>query len=101
MSAWITLIAASILTVALSAGPSLIGNRVKLPAALQHANRFAAPALMGALASRSIVHQASTTDVVPVLAAVAAAVPVALRTRSMSWPILAGAAAFVVATAIG
>ena len=101
MSAWITLIAASTLTLALSAGPSLIGNRATLPTFLQRANRFAAPALMGALASRGIAHQASTTEVMPVLAAVAAAIPVALRTRSMSLPIIAGVAVFMLAAAIG
>ncbi len=101
MSVWITLMAASALTLALRAGPSLIGGRAKLPTFVQHANRFAAPALMGALASRSVVNQASTTDMIPVLAAVAAAVPVALRTRSMSLPIVAGVAAFMLATAIG
>ena len=101
MSAWITLVAASIVTVALSAGPSLIGKRADLPAVLQHANRFAAPALMGALAGRSLANQASTTGVMPILAAVAAAVPVALRTRSLSLPVIAGAAVFMVAAAIG
>jgi branched-subunit amino acid transport protein len=101
MSAWITLIAASALTLALRAGPSLIGGRVKLPAFVQHANRFATPALMGALASRSVASQASTANVLPVLAAVGAAVPVALRTRSMSWPIVAGVAVFTLTTGLG
>ena len=101
MSTWITLVAASIVTVALSAGPSLIGTRSELLAILRHANRFAAPALMGALAGRSLANQASTTALVPVLASVAAAVPVALRTRSLSLPVVAGAAVFVVAAAIG
>ena len=100
MSAWITLIAASIVTVALSAGPSLIDKRADLPAILQHANRFAAPALMGALAGRSLANQASTVDLLPVLGAVAAAVPVALRTRSLSWPVVAGAAMFMIVAAI-
>jgi len=101
MTAWITLIAASALTLAFRAGPSLIGSRAKLPAFVQHANRFASPALMGALASRTIASQASTTDVLPVLAAVAAAVPIAFRTRSMTWPIVAGVAAFLLATGLG
>ncbi len=100
MSAWITLFVASCFTVALSAGPSLIRGRAKLPEFLQQANRFASPALMGALASRGLAHQASTTGVVPVLAAVTAAVPVALRTRSMSLPIVAAVAAFMLVTAI-
>ncbi len=101
MSAWITLVAASTLTLALRAGPSLIGGRAKLPTFVQHANRVAAPALMGALASRSVANQASTTDMMPVLVAVAAAVPVALRTRLMSLPIVAGIAVFMLATAVG
>jgi branched-subunit amino acid transport protein len=101
MSAWITLIAASALTLALRAGPSLIGGgRAKLPTFVQHANRVAVPALMGALASRSVAAQASATDVMPVLAAVAAAVPVALRTRSMTAPIVAGVAVFMLAAAL-
>jgi branched-subunit amino acid transport protein len=101
MSAWITLIAASALTLALRAGPSLIGSRVKPPGFVQRANRYAVPALMGALASRSVATQASTTDVVPVLAAVAAAAPLALRTRSTVLPIAAGVAVFVLAAALG
>jgi branched-subunit amino acid transport protein len=100
MSAWITLIATSALTLALRAGPSLIDGRAKLPTFVQHANRFAVPALMGALASRGVATQASTTDVMPVLAAVAAAVPVALRTRSMALPIVAGVAVFMLAAAL-
>jgi hypothetical protein len=55
---------------------------------------------MGALASRSVAAQASATDVLPVLAAVAAAVPVALRTRSMTSPIVAGVAVFMLAVAL-
>ena len=39
MSAWITLGLASVLTLALRAGPSLLGRAV--PAGLQRANRFA------------------------------------------------------------
>ena len=39
MSAWITLIAASALTLALRAGPSLIGGRVNVPTFVRHANR--------------------------------------------------------------
>ena len=100
MSAWITLIAASALTLALRAGPSLVGGRARLPTFVQHANRFAAPALMGALASRSVAAQASTTDVLPVLAAVAAAVPVALRSRSMALPMVAGVAVFMLVAAL-
>jgi branched-subunit amino acid transport protein len=100
MSAWITLIATSALTLALRAGPSLIDSRAKLPTFVQHANRFAVPALMGALASRGVANQASTADAMPVLAAVAAAVPVALRTRSMALPIVAGVAVFMLAAAL-
>jgi branched-subunit amino acid transport protein len=100
MSAWITLVAASALTLALRAGPSLIGGRASLPTFVQHANRFAVPALMGALASRGVANQASTTDVVPVLAAVAAAVSVTLRTRSMALPTVAGVAVFMLVAAL-
>ena len=65
MTAWITLVVASILTLALRAGPSFINKGVVVPVALQRANRFAAPALMGALASRSVATQVASTGGVP------------------------------------
>jgi branched-subunit amino acid transport protein len=99
MSAWITLVVASILTLVLRAGPSLLSNGVAVPAPLRRANRFAAPALMGALASRGIAAQAATGGA-PVLAAVAVAVAVALRTRSMTATIAAGTAADLVVVAM-
>ena len=100
MSAWITLVVASILTLALRAGPSLLGNGVVVPASLRRANRFAAPALMGALASRGVATQAAVTGGFPVVAPVAVAVVVALRTRSMIATLAAGIAAHLVALAI-
>ena len=100
MTAWITLVVASILTLALRAGPSFISKGVVVPVALQRANRFAAPALMGALASRSVATQVASTGGVPALAAVALAVPIALRTRSMAVTVITGAAAYLLAAAI-
>jgi branched-subunit amino acid transport protein len=84
MIAWITLAAASVLTLALRAGPSLISGRGSMPQAVQRAQRLAAAALMGALASRSVAAQVTATNGTPVLIAVAAAVPVAVRSRSMA-----------------
>jgi branched-subunit amino acid transport protein len=98
MTAWIALIAASLLTLALRAGPSLVRSNAAMPVALKRANRFAAPALMGALASRGIVAQASVS-MLPAVVMVAAAVPTALRTRSMALTILVGTAAHFAATA--
>src|SRR5215218_1910802 len=100
MTAWITLIVASVLTLGLRAGPSLVRSDVTLPRVLQRANRFAAPALMGALASRSVVAQAAAGGEVQVVAAIAVAVPFALRTRSMACTVAAGTAAFVLAAAL-
>ena len=100
MTAWIALLVASILTLALSAGPSLLNKDVAVPAVLQHANRFAPPALLGALASRSVVAQATATGGIPALAGVALAVPIALRTRSMALTITAGSAAYLLAGAV-
>ena len=76
MTAWIALVVASLLTLALRAGPSLINNGIAVPAAIQRANRFAAPALMGALATRSVASQAAATGGIPALAAVVLAVPI-------------------------
>jgi branched-subunit amino acid transport protein len=100
MTAWIALVVASILTLALRAGPSFISKGVVVPVALQRANRFAAPALMGALASRSVATQVAATGSVPALAAVALAVPIALRTRSMAVTVITGTAAYLLAAAI-
>jgi branched-subunit amino acid transport protein len=100
MSAWIALVVASILTLALRAGPSLLGNGPAVPAWLQRANRFAAPALMGALASRSAATQAATSGDFPVAAAVAVAVVIARCTRSMAATLAAATAAHLVALAI-
>lgn len=98
MIAWITLGAASILTLTLRAGPSLISNRTTMPHTLQRAQRFVAAALMGALASRSVAHQVTASNGAAVLAAVAVAVPIALRTRSMATTMASGAATFLLAT---
>jgi branched-subunit amino acid transport protein len=101
MTAWIALIAASLLTLALRAGPSLVKGSAALPTALKRANRFAAPALMGALASRGVVAQASV-GALPAVVMVAAAVPTAFRTRSMALTIAVGTAAhFAAAVAFG
>jgi branched-subunit amino acid transport protein len=99
MTAWIALLVASVLTLALRAGPSLIGNGVVLPSALERANRFATPALMGALAARGLSSHAGTAGGLSTLVAVAVAVPVALRTRSIVLTVVAGAAAHVLAAA--
>jgi branched-subunit amino acid transport protein len=100
MTAWIALLVASILTLALSAGPSLLNRGVAVPAVLQHANRFVPPALLGALAGRSVATQAAATGGIPTLAAVALAVPIALRTRSMAVTITVGSAAYLLAGAV-
>jgi branched-subunit amino acid transport protein len=96
MSAWIALIVASLLTLGLRAGPSLLGGGVAVPAALRRANRFAAPALMGALASRSVAAQAAATGGLAVVLPVAIAAAIAVRTRSMLATIVGGTAAHLV-----
>jgi branched-subunit amino acid transport protein len=100
VSAWITLSLASILTLALRAGPSLLGSGKAVPAGLQRANRFASPALMGALASRGVASQAATTGWLPILAPIAVAAVVARRTRSMAATIAAGTAVHLVTVAL-
>ena len=100
MSVWIALVVASILTLALRAGPSLLGNGVVVPASLRRANRFAGPALMGALASRSVATQVAVTGGFPIVAPVAVALVIALRTRSMTATLASGVAAHLVAMAI-
>ena len=98
MIAWTTLLAASVLTLALRAGPSLISDRAAMPKALHRVNRFAVAGLMGALASRSVVSQVTASSGTQVLAAVAVAVPVALRTQSMAATMASGAATYWLAT---
>jgi branched-subunit amino acid transport protein len=99
VNAWITLFVASGLTLAFRAGPSLIGGRGKLPESVRHANRFAVPALMGALATRGALSQTVDAGVVPVAVAAAVTIALAARRRSMAVPIIAGVAAFALATA--
>lgn len=98
MIAWITLAAASILTLALRAGPSFVPCRATMPKVLHRANQFTVAGLMGALASRSVASQAATSGGIQVLAATAVAIPVALRTRSMTTTMATGAAAYLLAT---
>jgi branched-subunit amino acid transport protein len=98
MTTWIALVVAGIFTLALRAGPSLVKGTAALPPALKRANRFAAPALMGALASRGVVAQASV-GAIPAVVMVAAAVPTAVRTRSMALTIVVGTAAHFAAVA--
>jgi branched-subunit amino acid transport protein len=100
VNAWIALIGASLLTFLLRAGPSMIAGGVALPRALEGANRFTVPALMGAVASRTIAAQAAAPGGIAVLAAVAIAVPIALRrTRSMALTVTGGVAAYFLAAA--
>jgi branched-subunit amino acid transport protein len=98
MTAWITLVVASILTLAFRAGPSLLNSGVAVPAAFRRANRFTPPALMGALASRAVATHAATGGL-PVLVAVTVAVAVAVPTRSMTATIAAAMAGYLVAVA--
>lgn len=100
MNAWITLVAASVLTFALRAMPSQVSLRGGLPRSLRHANRFTMPAMMGALATRSIAAQVTTTGVLPIAVAVLAAAPFVVRTRSLTLPLVVGAAAFVVVSGL-
>jgi branched-subunit amino acid transport protein len=100
MSAWVSLLAASVLSFALRAGPSLLRDGVTMPQALQRANRFAAPALMGALASRGITARVAAAGVAPVVPAVVAAAVIGLRTRSMIATIAAGMAVHLLAVAL-
>jgi branched-subunit amino acid transport protein len=100
MNAWITLAAASVLTFALRAMPAQISLRGGLPRSLRHANRFTMPAMMGALATRSIATQVTTSGALPIAIALLAAAPFVVRTRSLSLPLLAGAAAFLVVTGV-
>ena len=98
MTAWITLAAASVLTLALRAGPSLVPHRATMSNTLQRANRFAVAGLMGALASRSVAGHVTAASGPQVLAAVAVAIAVALRTRSMAGTMISGAVTYLLAT---
>jgi branched-subunit amino acid transport protein len=100
MIAWISLVAASVLTLALRAGPSFISHRATMPRALHRVNRFAVAGLMGALASRSVAGQITMSGGAQVLGAVAIAIPVALRTRSMTTTVVAGAVTYLLATMV-
>jgi branched-subunit amino acid transport protein len=100
VSAWITLGLASLLTLALRAGPSLLGSGRAVPAGFLRANRFASPALMGALASRGVATQAATTGWLPIVASIVAAVVIARRTHSMAATIAAGTAVHLAAVAM-
>jgi branched-subunit amino acid transport protein len=90
MSAWVSLLTASVLTLALRAGPSLLRDGVAVPPAFQRANRFTAPALMGALAGRGITARVAVAGIAPVVPAVVVAAVIGLRTRSMIATIAAG-----------
>jgi branched-subunit amino acid transport protein len=69
-----------------------------MPRALHGVNRFAVAGLMGALASRSVAGPVTTSGGPQVLAAVAVAIPVALRTRSMATTMVAGASTYLLVT---
>jgi branched-subunit amino acid transport protein len=99
MSAWIALLVASALTLALRVGPSLIGSAA-LPAVFERANRFAVPALMGALASRSVAAQTNASGSIAPLIAVLLAALVAVRTRSMLLTIATGTMTQLLAAAV-
>ena len=100
MTVWITLVVASALTLALRAGPSLISSGGALPESVQRANRFAGPALMGALASRSVAGQIAAGGGPAALVAVAIAVPVAVRTRSLAVTVTVGVTTYLLSSAV-
>jgi branched-subunit amino acid transport protein AzlD len=100
MTAWIALIVASLMTLALRAGPSLIRSGLARPETLQRANRFVPPALMGALVMRGAAAQAAATGAAAIVAALAVAAPIAFRTRSTGLTVGAGAATCLAAAAI-
>jgi branched-subunit amino acid transport protein len=98
VTAWIALLVASLLTLALRAGPPMINGGAVLPDALRRANRFTVPALMGALTTRGIAGHLHGGEALPTLAAIVIAVPVAVRTRSMLLTVAAGVATQLFAT---
>lgn len=91
MSAWIALALAASLTWVLRAGPSLAGGRLATPAVVERASRYVTPALLGAMAARSLSEQATGDGGPAVMLAVLAALVTSARTRS-ALPTLAVAA---------
>ena len=92
MSTWTVVLLAGLATFALRLVPVLVLSRRSLPAWLDRVGPLTAPVAFAALGASSVVGAASggAGELLPLLAGVAVAGLVALRTRSTTWSVVAG-----------
>ena len=100
MSAWIALALATVGSLALRAGPSMIARGASLPPALERSQRFVTPALLGALASHALAEQAVAGPALPVVVATAAALAIMVRTGSVVAALTVGVALHLLVTSM-
>ena len=92
MSTWTVVLLAGLASFALRLVPVLVLSRRSLPAWLDRVGPLTAPVAFAALGTSAVVGAATggAGDLLPLLAGVAVAGLVAVRTRSTTWAVVAG-----------
>jgi branched-subunit amino acid transport protein len=100
MTPLIVLVVGGVVTLVFKSSFTLLGDSVRLPATIEAASSYVAPAMMAALAARSLAANVDGLAGPLSLPAGFVAVAVAALTRSLVWTVVAGTGAFIAADAI-
>jgi branched-subunit amino acid transport protein len=95
VTVWLALVLGGLLTLAFKASFTLLGDSVRLPATVEAASAYVAPAMMAALAARAFTSNVQGPAGVVAIPAGAVAVLVATRTRSLAWTVAVGVLAYI------
>lgn len=99
MNLWLGLLAATVASIGMKASMIALGDRVRIPAIVDRATTFTAPALMAALAARALAGTTTTPGAgAPVIVGAVVGVAVAAWTRSIPWTVGSGVAVAVAGT---
>jgi branched-subunit amino acid transport protein len=98
MTLWLGILAAVVVTYASKVSVIALGERVRIPVVVDRASAFTAPAVMTALAARSLVHlRPGEAAGLPLALGLVAGALAAARTRSVPWTVGTGLAVATVA----
>jgi branched-subunit amino acid transport protein len=98
MTLWLGVTVAVLITYGAKVSVIALGDRVRIPDILDRAGAFTAPAVMTALAARSLVHLRSGGGAgLPLVLGLTAGALVAARTRSVPWTVGTGLAVATIA----
>jgi branched-subunit amino acid transport protein len=98
MMLWFGVLAAVLATYGMKVSLIALGDRVRIPDAVDRASAFTAPAVMTALAVRSLMQlRHGEGAALPLVLGVVAGALAAARTRSIPWTVGTGLAAAAIA----